>query len=151
MGPWPARRTCRFAPSRAGRAAAPPRLQRAQKPRRPAVFGGGPAARAGRGARAACAAARARPWRRQKGPKKTLRKLEEKQPGPPAVFFAFCPACGLRLPRRAQARAWPMPARPSGAKWCRPAGAFRTARARPFWGAARPQWARPRRPAARPA
>gem|GEM_PF-6071362 len=83
--------------------------------------------------------------------KKTLRKLEEKQPGPPAVFFAFCPACGLRLPRRAQARAGPMPARPSGAKWCRPAGAFRTARARPFWGAARPQWARPRRPAARPA
>ena len=149
MGPWPARRTCRFAPLRAGRAAAPPRLQRAQKPRRPAVFGACGAHRARRagglcgGPGAAVAQA--------KRAKKTLRKLEEKQPGPPAVFFAFCPACGLRLPRRAQARAWPMPARPSGAKWCRPAGAFRTARARPFWGAARPQWARPRRPAARPA
>ena len=149
MGPWPARRTCRFAPLRAGRAAAPPRLQRAQKPRRPAVFGG---------LRRAQGALRGRPVRRpgrgrgagKKG-QKTLRKLEEKQPGAPGCFFAFCPACGLRLPRRAQARAGPMPARLSGAKWCRPAGAFRTARARPFWGAARPQWARPRRPAARPA
>ena len=114
-------------------------------------FLGGPAARTGRGARAACAAARARPWRRQKGPKKLYENWKRNSRGPPAVFFAFCPACGLRLPRRAQARAGPMPARPSGAKWCRPAGAFRTARARPFWGAARPQWARPRRPAARPA
>ena len=151
MGPWPARRTCRFAPLRAGRAAAPPRLQRAQKPRRPAVFGGG--------LRRAQGAARGRPVRRpgrgrgagKKGQKKLYENWKRNSRGPRLFFFAFCPACGLRLPRRAQARAWPMPARPSGAKWCRPAGAFRTARARPFWGAARPQWARPRRPAARPA
>ena len=138
---------CPLAGRARGGAAAP---AKGPKTKAPGRFWG-PAAHTGRAARAACAAARARPWRRQKGPKKLYENWKRNSRGPPAVFFAFCPACGLRLPRRAQARAGPMPARLSGAKWCRPAGAFRTARARPFWGAARPQWARPRRPAARPA
>ena len=90
---------CPLAGRARGGAAAP---AKGPKTKAPGRFWG-PAAHTGRAARAACAAARARPWRRQKGPKKLYENWKRNSRGPPAVFLRFarpaaCACPGVRRP-----------------------------------------------------